>query len=394
MGDVLRVLITTELFLPLQCGVTTAILSEMKALEPFGDDVRVLSIINDEQSHYDEERKCYYIKATLPQFYKDSYSSLNTKDPLVKDIIKWKPDIIHSQSEFFSFFFALHISKKLNIPIVHTCHTDFVSYSFHFTSHFYKTFDYWVSKVVPLLIKKARIIICSTDKIEALIKSYGVKQPIEKVFVGFDTLSFYRALDEREKSKLMEKWNIKSSDHILITVSRLSREKSIDDVIRLFKKAQERIDNLKLLIVGGGSILGALKEEAKRLKIEDKVIFTDEIERSSVWKYYKIGEIFVGSSLSETQGLTYLEAMASSLPLVVKDDSVLSSYLIPGYNGFSFKSDDEYVRIIEMLIRDKEKRKEVGIRAKETSEKFSLKIFGEKLHNIFERVIKDEENGR
>lgn len=393
MGDALRVLITTELFLPLQCGVTTAILSEMKALESFGYDVRVLSIIDDEQSHYDEERKCYYIKATLPQFYKDSYSSLNTKDPLVDDIIEWKPDIIHSQTEFFSFKFALRIAKKLNIPIVHTCHTDFVSYSIHFSSYFYKTVDYWVSKIVPVLIKKAKIIICSTDKIEALIKSYGVKQPIEKVFVGFDTLSFYQELDEREKSELMKKWNIKS-DHILITVSRLSREKSIDDVIRLFQKAQERIENLKLLIVGAGSILDDLKEEAKRLKIEDKVIFTGEIERDSVWKYYKIGEIFVGSSLSETQGLTYLEAMASSLPLVVKDDPVLSSYLIPSYNGFSFKSDDEYVKIIEMLVKEKEKREEVGRRAKETSEKFSLKIFGEKLNNIFERVIKDEENGR
>lgn len=390
----MRVLITTELFLPLQCGVTTAILSEMKALEPLGYDVRVLSIIDNEQSHYDEERKCYYVKATLPQFYKDSYSSLNILDPIVKDVIAWKPDIIHSQTEFFSFRFALRISKKLNIPIVHTCHTDFVSYSIHFSPNYYKTLDYLVAKVVPVLIKKAKVIICSTDKIEALIKSYGVKQPIEKVFVGFDTLSFYQSLDEKEKCELMKKWNIKSSDHILITVSRLSKEKSIDDVIRLFKKAQEKIENLKLLIVGGGSILSDLKKEAKALGLEDKVIFTGEIERNSVWKYYKLGDIFVGSSLSETQGLTYLEAMASSLPLVVKDDPVLSSYLIPSYNGFSFKSDDEYVKIIEMLIQRKEKRDEIGIRAKETSEKFSLKIFGEKLHNIFERVIKDEKNGR
>ena len=49
-GDALRVLITTEFYLPFQCGVTTAVLNEIKALEVLGDEVRVLTIGNNKLS--------------------------------------------------------------------------------------------------------------------------------------------------------------------------------------------------------------------------------------------------------------------------------------------------------------------------------------------------------
>ena len=50
----MRILITTEFYLPFQCGVTTAVLNEMKALEAFGDEVRVLTIVCDKKSYWDQ----------------------------------------------------------------------------------------------------------------------------------------------------------------------------------------------------------------------------------------------------------------------------------------------------------------------------------------------------
>ena len=65
-GDALRVLITTEFYLPFQCGVTTAVLNEIKALEVLGDEVRVLTIGNNKHSLWDEEKKCWYIRSNFP----------------------------------------------------------------------------------------------------------------------------------------------------------------------------------------------------------------------------------------------------------------------------------------------------------------------------------------
>ena len=64
--------------------------------------------------------------------YQDSYATLILSDPLLDDIYTWKPDIVHSQCEFFTMVLAKKISRKLHIPLVHTCHTDFEAYGVHF----------------------------------------------------------------------------------------------------------------------------------------------------------------------------------------------------------------------------------------------------------------------
>ena len=97
----MRILITTEFYLPFQCGVTTAVLNEIKVLEALGDEVRVLTIGEGKKSYWDEENKCWYIKSNFPRLYKDSNASVAMGDKILKDIYEWQPDVIHSQSEFF-----------------------------------------------------------------------------------------------------------------------------------------------------------------------------------------------------------------------------------------------------------------------------------------------------
>ena len=53
---------------------------------------------------------------------------LSFRHRLIKELIEWKPDVIHSQCEFFSYQFALRISKKTGAPIVHTYHTLYEQY--------------------------------------------------------------------------------------------------------------------------------------------------------------------------------------------------------------------------------------------------------------------------
>lgn len=383
----MRILITTEFYLPFICGVTTAIQEEMCALEREGDEVRVLTIWKNRKSYYDEDLKCYYIAQTLNQLYKDSYASLNIHDPLVKEVLKWKPEIIHSQSEFFSFRFASFISHKLSIPIVHTCHTDFVSYTVHFT-RFARTWNYFASLLVPLFIRRAERIICSTDKIYSLISSYGVKQPIDRIFVGIDRERFLAKLDQEEKNKLKERYNLGNDDFVLLTVSRLSKEKNVDEIINLFSSLVKRVGNAKLLIVGEGEEREVLIARVKELDIEKRVIFAGEVNFNLIWKYYQIADLFVGASRSETECLSYIEAMASSLTILVRYDSVLSSYLVSGVNGFSYNSEREFLSLAEMLASSKEKREEIGRLALSTSLEFSLPIFAQKLHDCFDKALK------
>ena len=374
----MRILITTEFYLPFQCGVTTAVLNEMKALEAFGDEVRVLTIGCDKKSYWDQKSKCWYIRSNFPSLYKDSYASLALRDDILEEIYGWKPDIIHSQNEFFSFLFASKISKKLNIPIVHTFHTDFNAYAIHFT-RFVRIWNFFASFVVPFLVRKAKRVICSSDKIYSLVKSYGITIPIDRIMVGLDLDVFSQNMDEEERRRLRGKYGLKDDDIVFVSICRLSKEKSLDQVLFLF--SQLDIPGAKLIFIGGGEEEEKLKRETERLGLE-------EVSGNEVWKYYRIGEIYVGASLSETQCLSYVEAMASGMPLLVKDDAVLKGYLLNNRNGMTFNSFDDFVLKAGILASSAELRKKLGEEAKKSVGRFSLPIFGEKLRKSFESARK------
>ena len=64
---------------------------------------------------------------------------------------------------------------------------------------------------------------------------------------------------------------------------------------------------------------------------------------------YKVGDVFVSASRSETQGLTYLEAMASGLPLLCREDDCLKGVLSPGENGFSYTTEAGFSAAVRAL---------------------------------------------
>mgnify|MGYP000541502140 CR=1 FL=1 len=114
-----------------------------------------------------------------------------------------------------------------------------------------------------------------------------------------------------------------------------------------------------LLIVGGGPARGSLEQLAKELGIERSVRFAGMVNPNEVADYYKLGDIFTCASTSETQGLTYIEAMASGLPLVCRKDPCLYGVLEEGGNGYSYESIQQFVSGVQRLWK---KRKYLKMR--------------------------------
>ena len=93
------------------------------------------------------------------------------------------------------------------------------------------------------------------------------------------------------------------------------------------------MENTVFVIVGSGPYLDNLKELAYAENISDKVIFTGAVEPENIAAYYRLGDIFLSASQSETQGLTYIEALASGLPAVCRRDDCLNDVITNGKNG-------------------------------------------------------------
>lgn len=144
----------------------------------------------------------------------------------------------------------------------------------------------------------------------------------------------------------------------------------------------------RLLIVGDGPELSKLRKLTLELELKENVIFTGFIEWKNISSYYALGDVFLSDSVSETQGLTYLEALASGLPLLVRKDDCLLNLLINDYNGIAYENENELVDSMILLQQDKNKLLSLKKNTKKSTIQYTDNIFVENIIKVYEDVIK------
>ncbi len=380
----MKVLITTDAFSPMINGVVTSTMNLYEELTNLGHDVRILALANDHHSR--RVGNVYYIHSFGVSFYPNARATVVYRNRYIDEIMEWQPDIIHTQTEFCTFFIAKRIARKLNIPMVHTYHTMYE----HYTNYFIKS-EVVGHKAVVLfskeIIKNVEAVIAPTIKTKNTLEQYGIHTHIEVIPTGLKLDRFQEKMSSEERSRRRKELGISDKDKVLITVGRLGSEKNIDEILANMVEVLKEHKDIKMLIVGDGPHREALQEEAERLQIADNVIFTGMVPIEEVHNYYKLGDIFVSASISETQGLTYIEALISGLPLLCRQDDCLNGVLIEGENGFAYNTKEECLAYLKKLLNDEALCARLSVNAAEGAEKFSAKAFGESAVALYERVI-------
>jgi 1,2-diacylglycerol 3-alpha-glucosyltransferase len=387
----MRIGIFTDTYLPYVSGVVTSELMLKRSLESMGHTVYVVTA-NLETFHYeyDEKEKVLKIPGVPIGIYDARLTGIYPVSA-IKTIKSWNLDVIHSQTEFGIGTFSRIISKQFDIPIVHTYHTMYEDYVYYITKGY---FEKTGKKIVKYLTKfycdkTVTDLIVPTAKTYELVKDkYKIESDIHIIPTGIEVEDFYcENFSKLELSKYRKKLKLSKNDFILITVSRIAKEKSIDKLLINHKKLIDKGLKIKFLIVGDGPDLEELKKLAIDLKIDKYVIFTGKVPLDEVKYYYQLGNIFVTASTSETQGLTVVEAISSSLPVVAINDFSFKTSVIDGLNGYLFNTDEEYINSIENLYNDKKLYLKFSNQARINSETFSSKYFGQRVLEVYKSAI-------
>lgn len=380
----MKILITTDLFTTDTNGVVTSVKNLCEELEQKGHEVRVLTLSDNMHSHRDGN--VYYIRSMpLGVVYPDVRMPLSYHHRLIKELVRWKPDIIHSQCEFFSYQFALYISKKTGAHIVHTYHTLYEQYvTYVFPS---KRIG---GKMVRVLsrkrLEKASAVIAPTRKVEDTLHGYGLKNPISIVPSGISLEQHKKRISAEEREKKRASYGIAADDTVLINLGRLGTEKNIGELLKFFAVVAKKNDKLKFLVVGDGPAKGELEALSVSLDITDKVIFTGMVNPKEVQNYYQLGDIFVSASTSETQGLTYIEASANGLPLLCRKDPCFDEVLYEGENGYTYEDEESFVRCLNKMILSPEWLAKAKKRSEEIASVFDKSTFGDAVEGLYDKV--------
>lgn len=384
-GKKLKILITTDLYTTNTNGVVTSVQNLFDVLTEKGHDVRILTISADHHSH--KEGAVYYIRS-LPMgaVYPDVRMPVSFRHKLIQEIIDWKPDVIHSQCEFFSFQFASRISRITGAPIVHTYHTLYEQYVTYLVPS-RRVGRTLVRVLTRERLKKVKMVVAPTVKVENALHGYGVEKPISVVPSGISLEQHHKRLPAEERLRRRRALGIKDDQQVLLNLGRLGTEKNLGELMELFAQALKDNENMVFLIVGDGPARENLEAQAERLGISGKVIFTGMVEPGEVQNYYQLADVFASASTSETQGLTYIEAAANGLPLVCRQDDCLADVLKEGENGYEYSSAQEFLDAVDTLMENPELRRAASQRSEEIAGHFDKEVFGEAIEQIYESVL-------
>lgn len=362
--DRLKILITSDWYKPVINGVVTSVLSLADGLKDLGAEVRILTLSGTIHS-YQDGNVTYIGSVGVGKIYPNARIRTAMTHRYVKELVAWKPDIVHSQCEFSTFFIARHIARTCNVPFVHTYHTVYEDYT-HYFSPSRRVGKAIATSFSRRILNQTQLVIAPTEKVREMLLRYEVDPPVVTIPSGLELTNFPCVISKEMRSQLRRELGISDTAPVLIYVGRLAREKNIEELFTLLKNSDLET---RLLLVGDGPYRSALESLAEKMDLTERVVFAGMVSPNEVSHYYTVGDVFVSASQSETQGLTYIEAMACGLPILCKADVCLNDVVNNGVNGYIYNDREEFERIAERLLSDFELRRKIGQQASENIRK-------------------------
>src|SRR5664280_397997 len=172
------------------------------------------------------------------------------------------------------------------------------------------------------------------------------------------------------------------------TVCALRPEKCIDLLLAAFAVVRRVQPSMKLLIVGSGEMLVALRDESKRLGLEEDCVF--EPEKRDVADWMRAIDVFVIPSSSESLPNALLEAMGCGCCVIASRVGGIPELVSHGRNGLLFEAGDldGLTRALTTVTFDKSLRDRLGQEASRTAhENFSIQIAARRMEEIYDSVL-------
>ncbi|BDU49981.1 glycosyltransferase family 4 protein [Haliovirga abyssi] len=373
----MRIGIFTDTYKPNINGVVTSIEIKKRELEKLGHKVYIIAPTEPNYEEIDPD--IIRLKSFKLVFQPEYRLTYPPKLETLKRIEVLNLDIIHAETPFSLGLLGAYIAKKTGKPLVHTYHTLFPEYV-----HYLKLPKTGTKKMAEsisaIYCNACNYIISPSNQVKEKLLEYGVKRNISVIPTGIDVCKFKNS----KKIGIRKKLNIKEEEKVLIFVGRLGEEKNIDFLLDSLKLLKEKDDNIKLMLVGDGPYREKLKNRCKELNIEENVVFAGYVQRENIAEYYRESDIFVFSSLTETQGLVVLEAMATGIPVVAVKASGVEDMVENGVSGFLTSLDEkEFVEKIDLILNDEELYKEISKKSMEEAEKFTPENTFAKMADIY-----------
>ena len=366
-------------------GITNYIELNKRALENAGHEVLVFTF--GDLDYQDDEARIIR-SSGVPLADTGFYLSLRYSKE-AKEMLQ-SMDIVHVHHPFLSGRLALHYCRPKQIPIIFTNHTRYDLLAQVYLPAMPEEISYRLLQAyMPDFCKAVDLVISPSAGMKGVLLALGVKSPIEVVPNGVD-------LDRFRKAKPLPRaeFGFSNKDILLVYAGRIAPEKNLDLLLHSFAGIAKTIPNVYLLIIGRGQQQHEdnLRDLTHELDLQERVHFTGLIPYDQLPSYFAMCDVVVNPSVSETFGMSTVEAMGAGLPVMGIQSIGASDIIEDGVTGFlATNSIAAFTAKLTRLCLDPNLRAQMGRSAREASSIYAIERTTNLMLKHYEQLMRSKQ---
>jgi len=322
----MKILMMTNTYAPMVGGIEQSIRSFTAEFEKLGHEV---FIVAPECEGVPPDEVGVIRLRSIQKFSHSEFSIALPMSSLLPELMKtFMPDIIHCHHPFWMGDIALRLSSQYRIPLVFTYHTMFEQHM-----HYLPIQNEGAKRfIIDLFTGYANLVnqvIVPSESVRQILLERGVTTSMAVAPTGVDLKRFAKG----KGSTIRRRFGIPSDAVIIGYIGRLAIEKNLEFLARSVAVYLKKDTKAHFLVGGNGPLKDTIIKIFEEQGAQERLHLAGVLKGQDLVDFYHAMNVFAFASLSETQGIVLVEAMAAGVPVVAMDAPGVREVVKDGYNG-------------------------------------------------------------
>ncbi len=366
-----------------------------KSIETFATEMRrrghQVLIVAPEYENAEESTETVFRFPAIKHFGGTPYSvKLPAPDDFASRIDAFAPDIIHSHQPFLLGDSALRTARERNVPIVYTNHT-FMERYLHWFPVDWPILQEVTEKLPVAYANLVDHVITPTESVAQILRERGVTTPITPIPTGIDADFFASG----NRQRFREKFGIGAEQQVIGHLGRLNTEKNLSYLAEVaLQLVQQSPEQRRFLLVGEGDAVAEIERLFADNGAQAQLIYAGLQTGQDCADAYAAMDLFLFTSLTDTQGIVLTEAMAAGNPVFALDAPGARDMITHERNGYLFATDisaADFAETVNQILQDEAQLEQYQQAATEDAYKVSIPQCTENTLTLYESLLEGQQ---
>ena len=277
--------------------------------------------------------------------------------------------------------------RYANAPIIYTNHSRYDLYTEFLPTISPIAAEKVMRQAWPEFTAFADVVVAPSAGVRDILLDFGVSRPMVVIENGINLERFYHPRSVMRREQL----DIPREAVLGVYVGRFSAEKNLPKLLDQFQLVVRQKPHAHLLLIGDGIMLNAIHAQRQSLRLTKNLHLLGEIPNDDLPNYLASADYFVTASITETDGLSIIEAMAAGLPVVGQHSPGISDIVQAGFTGLLTHPHQENGLSQSMLamIDNPPQRHRLGRTARMASQRYAFGRTFDNTLQLYERTLSD-----